>query len=219
MNIKNLKAIHRLLIGFILSVTGYFIAEKFIGKGGLLSIMIAWILFCVIILSFDWWIFLTTSPSEIRRQAKQQDESTIITFVIVLVSVLASLTGVFSIIINSGKLGVIATISGIVGMIGAWCLTHTLFAVRYAHLYYGDDENDATKIAGGLDFPEEDEKPDFMDFAYFSFVIGMTFQVSDIAITDKRLRRLALLHSIISFAFNTFIVALTINIIAGLSGK
>jgi len=219
MHIKKLKAIHRLLIGFILSVAGYFIASHFMAMRGLVSVMIAWVLFCVIVLSLDWTIFFKTSPAEIRTQAKQQDESAVITFIIVLLSVLASLTGVFSIVINGDGSNVLATLSGIGGMIGSWCLTHTLFTVRYAHLYYGDDENDATKHAGGLCFPSKNEKPDFLDFAYFAFVIGMTFQVSDVEIAEKKLRRLVLMHSIISFAFNTFIVALTINIIAGLSGK
>jgi uncharacterized membrane protein len=70
--------------------------------------------------------------------------------------------------------------------------------------------------AGGLVFPDDD-KPGYSDFAYFSFVLGMTFQVSDIQITSKRLRRIALLHGILSFGFNTIIVALTINVIAGLT--
>lgn len=67
---------------------------------------------------------------------------------------------------------------------------------------------------GGLNFPDE-PRPDFLDFAYFSFVPGMTFQVSDVGISSKILRQPALLHGLISFAFNTIIVALTINIIAG----
>lgn len=219
MRIKNVKAIHRLLIGFILSVAGYFLAERWNDESKSLSIMIAWVLFCVIILSLDWITFFTTSPSQIRQQAREQDESAIAIFVIVLISVVASLTGVFTIIVGRDDNAVLPLLSGIGGMIGSWCITHTLFALRYAHLYYGDDEEDASKHAGGLNFPEENEQPDFLDFAYFSFVIGMTFQVSDVEITNKRLRRLVLLHSLISFAFNTFIVALTINIIAGLSEK
>jgi uncharacterized membrane protein len=89
--------------------------------------------------------------------------------------------------------------------------------MRYAHLFYGDHHNkDADKIGSGLEFPG-DEKPDFIDFAYFSFVLGMTFQVSDVEISSRKIRRLSLLHSLIAFIFNTVIVALTINALAGLS--
>jgi uncharacterized membrane protein len=76
--------------------------------------------------------------------------------------------------------------------------------------------------AGGLDFPNDSEQneysdnPDFLDFAYFAFVVGMTFQVSDVEVTSKRFRRFVLLHGLISFVYNTVIVALTINTLAGL---
>jgi uncharacterized membrane protein len=71
---------------------------------------------------------------------------------------------------------------------------------------------------GGLDFLNE-KRPDYLDFAYFSFVIGMTFQVSDVTVSSSRIRRLVLLHGLISFLFNTIIVALSINIIAGMVQK
>lgn len=82
------------------------------------------------------------------------------------------------------------------------------------HVYYGDSDEDH-KQDGGLDFPN-DETPDYLDFAYFSFVVGMTCQVSDVATSSKRMRRLALMHGVISFAYNTFILALLINTVSGL---
>ncbi len=88
--------------------------------------------------------------------------------------------------------------------------------MRYAHIYYGDHKTNPGVHTGGLVFPNED-KPDYLDFAYFSFIVGMTFQVSDVVITLARLRKLVLLHSILAFGFNTVIVALTINVIASLS--
>lgn len=93
----------------------------------------------------------------------------------------------------------------------AWSLTHTVFGLRYAHTFYGDsDDPDADEHARGLDFPSE-PMPNYMDFAYFSFVIGMTFQVSDVQITSREMRQLVLVHGILSFAFNTVILALAIN--------
>ena len=97
----------------------------------------------------------------------------------------------------------------------SWLLIHTRFAFHYAHRYYNICKQQDTQIDGGLDFPGERE-PDYLDFAYFSFVIGTTFQVSDVEITSRTLRRTVLVHGLLSFALNTFVVALTINIIAGL---
>jgi uncharacterized membrane protein len=98
-------------------------------------------------------------------------------------------------------------------LIMSWLLAHVVFAVRYAHEWY--DSDDKGNLRRGLDFPG-DTQPDYMDFLYFSIVLGMTFQVSDVQITARRLRRLALLHGLVSFLYNTIIVALTVNIAAGL---
>jgi uncharacterized membrane protein len=98
-------------------------------------------------------------------------------------------------------------------LILSWLLTHVVFAVRYAHEWYDSDGDGA--LRRGLDFPG-DNQPDYMDFLYFSLVLGMTFQVSDVQITGRGPRRLALLHGLISFLYNTVIIALTVNIAAGL---
>ena len=100
------------------------------------------------------------------------------------------------------------------GILLSWTLVHTTFCFHYAHLYY-DNEKGTINNAEGLEFPKE-KHPDYIDFAYFSFVIGMTFQVSDIEVSARKIRRLALLHGLLSFILNTFVVALTINLIAGL---
>ena len=96
----------------------------------------------------------------------------------------------------------------------SWLMTHTTFAFRYAHEYYEIDP-DGSGIAGGLEFPGE-RRPDYLDFMYFSLVLGMTFQVSDVQITARKFRRLAAAHGLLSFLFNTIILALTVNIAAGL---
>jgi uncharacterized membrane protein len=95
----------------------------------------------------------------------------------------------------------------------SWLMTHTVFAYRYAHEYYerGDDGH----VSGGLSFPDEQE-PDYWDFFYFALVLGMTFQVSDVQITSRKLRRLAAAHGLLGFLFNTVILALSVNIGASL---
>jgi uncharacterized membrane protein len=213
--VNKLRAVHKLLISVVLAVIAYALSGLLIDNT-LARFLFAWNAFCLTMISLDWIIFFTSSHLDIRKQARAQDGSTFATFLIVLICILSSLAAVFSIVINRDSDNITDLLLGIGGMIGSWCLMHTLFAVRYAHTYYDDDKNDATKHAAGLNFPD-DEKPDFLDFAYFAFVIGMTFQVSDVEITEKKLRRLVLVQSVISFAFNTFIVALVINIIAGFS--
>ena len=98
-------------------------------------------------------------------------------------------------------------------VVGAWLLTNASFTLRYAHLYF---RNDGTG-EGGLKFPG-DEVPDAWDFAYFAFTIGMCFQVSDVVITSKLIRRAALAHSLLSFAFNTIIIGMALNLFFGLLG-
>jgi uncharacterized membrane protein len=93
----------------------------------------------------------------------------------------------------------------------SWTLIHTVFAVHYAHAFYGDGSAPGPDDAGGLLFPGGDQSPDFWDFFYFSLVLGMTCQVSDVQITGKHMRRLASVHGALSFFFNTVILALTIN--------
>ena len=96
----------------------------------------------------------------------------------------------------------------------SWLLTQVVFALRYAHEFY-QRTGDALDVDGGLEFPSEDQ-PDYWDFAYFAFVLGMTFQVSDVQITSRKLRRLATLHGLLGFVFNTVIVALTVNLASSL---
>ena len=92
----------------------------------------------------------------------------------------------------------------------SWTFIHVIFALHYAHEYYGEGAK-----GGGLSFPGDD-RPDYWDFVYFSFVIGMTFQVSDVQVTSKLLRRIVVAHGVLSFFFSVTILALAVNLAAGL---
>jgi uncharacterized membrane protein len=98
----------------------------------------------------------------------------------------------------------------LVSVIVAWALTHTSYTLRYAHLYYRDDKEGE----GGLAFAG-DRKPDDFDFAYFAYTIGMCFQVSDVAISSPQIRRAVLGHALLSFVYNTVILALALNLFFG----
>jgi uncharacterized membrane protein len=102
--------------------------------------------------------------------------------------------------------------ASLIAVISAWFLTHTAFTLRYAHLYYRDDEEGV----GGLSLPG-DAAPAYLDFAYFAFTIGMCFQVSDVQVTSPQIRRTVLLHATMSFAYNTVIVAFVLNLIFNLA--
>jgi uncharacterized membrane protein len=97
---------------------------------------------------------------------------------------------------------------GVVSVALSWLLVHTVFTLRYARTYYGAPE-------GGIDF-NEDDPPNYLDFAYLSLTIGMTFQVSDTNLTTKAMRRVALIHALLSYLFGAVIVALVINVVSSL---
>ncbi len=103
---------------------------------------------------------------------------------------------------------------GVLTIVLSWFMLHVIYAVHYAHLYYDPAERKDNKPRGGVAFPETKE-PDYWDFVYFSFVIGMTCQVSDVPVNERGFRHLVTAHGIISFFYNTVVVALAVNIAAG----
>jgi uncharacterized membrane protein len=184
------------------------------------QLVISWNVFAAATVVLAWMVMLTEDPYEMRRNASLQDASRTFLFVVVVSAATVSLFAVFILLGSSknlapGRFAEHVTLS-VAAIALSWLLVHTLFSLRYAHLYFvGADSQVRDKIKGGLVFPD-DGIPDYLDFAYFSFVIGMTCQVSDVQISSKRLRRLAMIHGLIAFAFNTAILALFVNIIAGL---
>jgi len=151
-----------------------------------------------------------------RLRAAQNDPGRNVVLSVTILSAAAGLAGAISIlgkgpnVRTPSELG-FAIAVGIAGAIIGWCLTHSTYALRYAHLFYRDDGTPCD----GLTFPRTPE-PDDYDFLYFSFVIGMTFQVSDVQVNDPGIRRMVLAHGIVSFAYNTAILALGVNLISNL---
>jgi uncharacterized membrane protein len=149
---------------------------------------------------------------EIRRRAAMEDEGAIGILVLTGGAALASFG---AIIAELGSLPGNTTrlprqlILAVLTILLSWAFTHVIFALHYAHEYYGEDGG----RGGGLVFPGGEE-PDYWDFVYFSFVIGMTSQVSDVAVSSKAIRRTAVAHGVFSFVFNVALLALTVNIAA-----
>jgi uncharacterized membrane protein len=180
-------------------------------------ILFTWISFASTIILMDWIIIVTSHPREVRKIAKMQDSSRTVIFLFVIAASLASMGAIIFLLKSSkGAEKNEHILLAITAVIVSWWLVHTIFSLLYAHLYYDTDTDDGEELKeGGLDFPTKDD-PDYLDFVYFSFVIGMTFQVSDVTISSRHIRRFVLLHALMSFAFNTAILALSINVISGL---
>jgi uncharacterized membrane protein len=193
-------------------------------KSGPVQVMSAWVCFSLVMLAISWTIMLTAHPREIMAIAKNQDLSRTLLFLIILVASFVSLVTIVLMLRelpHPGEKGYYFSVFlSIASVACSWFLIHTIFTSHYAHLFYTckTDEEIDKEHRGGLEFPDE-KAPDYRDFAYFSFVIGMTFQVSDVVVTSGIIRRRVLLHGLISFLFNTIIIAVSINIIAGLIHK
>lgn len=155
-------------------------------------------------------LFNRASPSHMRSQAQALDTGRwgVLWGGVLLSAVVLAALGNELHAARGGGLPELAV--GVLSVVLSWLFFNVMFAIHYAHGYYGDfGEKHA-----GLEFPDTPE-PDYWDFAYFSIVIGMTFQVSDVQITSRVLRRMVLMHSVIAFFFNVFIIAVTVNIVAG----
>jgi len=214
-----LPSIYKLLVSFFVAAI-ITVCLWSVKMEGMTRVMIGWDSFSICMIVISALIFSSMRPRQIRVLAKQEDAGRIIVFFIVLAATLGSLFGVLLLLQNKEpwQLGKrLETAIYLTGVICSWVLLHTMFAYRYALLYYGEHPLDPDSHTVGLQIPNE-LWPDYLDFAYFAFVIGMTFQVSDIEISSRLIRRVALVHGLLSFLFNTVIVALTINVIVDLRG-
>jgi uncharacterized membrane protein len=212
--LAKLNAVHRLLIGVSLAVPSYFLLI-WLGIKPVTGIMMSWDIFSLLMIITIWTIFFNIPENKINILAQREDESRTVIFFIVVISLLLSLFGIVILLNNTSAKWINPSLHEPVSLLSvalSWIMLHTIFTIHYAHLYYDDDNQQIGVCTEGIDFPG-DKKPDYLDFAYFSFVIGMTFQVSDATISDRKIRRLVLVHSVLSFLFNTIIVALTISLI------
>lgn len=214
----HLDARIRLGIGFIFAAAAWFaLQQRALASTAIIS---AWDAFAFVTLALEWLSISRTPQKQIRRIAQAQDPSRFFVFIFVVVAACAALFAVaFLLRVHKDAAQTHLTLHVLLSLatIGlSWLLVHTAFAFHYAHIFYGDNDEPAQdRHAGGLDFPGK-HPPDYFDFAYYSFVIGMTFQVSDVQITSQRLRRLGLIHGVLSFAFNTVILAMFINTVTSL---
>lgn len=155
------------------------------------------------------------TPESTMRYARLEDEGLSLIALLTLAAVGFSLTAIITVVTSAETIEGFALIAAIISVPLGWLTVHTSVALHYARLYYAEEEDGGSHE--GLNFPC-DEDPDVLDFLYFSLVLGMTAQTSDIEITGRRMRRSALAHSVVSFFYNTVILALTVNVAVQIAG-
>lgn len=214
---QRLGAMQRLGLALVIAIVAY------VGQPDSISwhtrVVASWDLGAIVYLALAWWLIVHAGTRETRGHASAQDQSS---YVIFLFVVSAACTSIVAIGFVSGTIKGLAfwaktwhlTLT-VAALLSSWLLIQTVFTFHYARRYYDRARQNAAEPAE-LVFPGNRE-PDYLDFAYFSFVIGMTSQVSDVAATSRRMRRLVLVHSLLAFVFNIAVLALSINIIAGAS--
>ncbi len=179
-------------------------------------VLAGWDVGIALYLGLTYPMVLRADVARIRKRASEQDEGA---FAILLLTIVATLASMVAIVVELGGLkqappgdAIAHVLLAAATILLSWSFVHMIFSLHYAHEYYGERRDG--KI-GGLKFPGE-AKPDYWDFLYFSLVIGMTSQVSDIAVTSKVMRRIVAIHGALSFFFNLTVLALTVNMISNL---
>lgn len=181
-------------------------------------LLVGWDVGVVVYLVLAFEMMATSKVHTIRERAGRQDEGRIAILVLTVAAALASLAAILVELGTSGSgaggsgaggRGAARLVVATLTILLSWTFIHTMFALHYAHDFYGEAEH-----GDGLLFPGGEPEPDYWDFVYFSFVIGMTSQVSDVGITSKQIRRAVAAHGIVAFMFNAALLALTVNIAA-----
>jgi uncharacterized membrane protein len=175
-------------------------------------LLVGWDIGSALYLVLAFHMMARSDVHRIRHRAASQDEGQFAILVLTVAAALASLAAIV-VLLGSSAAGrqarhlALATVT----ILLSWAVIHTIFALHYAHEFY---DGSVGPGRGKLAFPGGDEEPDYWDFVYFSFVIGMTSQVSDVGITSKEIRRTVTAHGVVAFLFNAALLALTVNIAA-----
>ena len=211
--ISHLRASTRVGIALVASVLTFVLLPNSLSLE--VRMVATWDGFAVAALALTWTTITTLRPEQIRRLARREDASRFAALVLVVLGASAALLAVVVLLQSTMTMRSAAKLEAVVLALSAvalaWALIHTVFTLRYAHLFYDTPDGEAA-----LDFPGAVLEPDYFDFAYFAFIIGMTAQTADVSIRGRSIRRTALLHGVVAFAFNTAVVALSIGVLTTL---
>ncbi|WP_029523878.1 DUF1345 domain-containing protein [Polaromonas glacialis] len=179
--------------------------------------LLGWSVGVAVYLALAWWLCERFDAQRTRERAQAQDEPSVVLFFLMLLASMACVAAIVVVMQQgkdySGTERSMHIALSVVALIASWLFIQTIFAFRYAHRYYQEARRNepggpGLQFPGGLD-------PDYFDFLYYAHVVGMTSQVSDVQVTSREMRRLTLVHSVLSFGFNMLVLALSINVVAG----
>jgi len=155
-----------------------------------------------------WVVLWPMDAAATRSTVQREDFQPVAEEVVIVAAALAGLVGIVVLLVGGSGSGRAAAATATAGVFMVWAALHLMYATRYAHLYYG-------AAGGGIDF-NSDEEPTYRDFLYFSYNLGMTYQVSDTSVSSTTIRAVALRHCLLSYVFGTVVLATTINLVAGI---
>jgi|SRR5580658_3376991 uncharacterized membrane protein len=207
-----------LAIGTVTGIACYFLATPLLARD-ITRLLVSWDLGVVVFVSLALWAMRQCPADEMKSRAIGHDEGRHVVLVLALSAAGASIAAIVAELSGAKSRGQVFELYSVALTIGtialSWFFVHLVFAFHYAHAYYLATELADADPRRGLDFPDDDA-PDYWDFLYFALVIGSTAQTADVNIHSKGIRRTATVHGVISFAFNTAILATMINLASGL---
>jgi uncharacterized membrane protein len=202
----------RLFLSILTGVAlGVLLPVYFADIRGVTRLLVGWDVGIALYLALAYWMIAHSGASQTQRRSFQQDEGGFAILVGTIVAAAASVGAVFAWLEAATRAETFAPRSLIflfVTILLSWAFIHTMFALHYAHEFYSGRR----KKGVGLIFPH-DPKPDYWDFVYLAFSIGTSFEVSDVAITSKRIRRTVMVQGVVSFFFNVTLIALTVGLV------
>ncbi|RYX95154.1 MAG: DUF1345 domain-containing protein [Comamonadaceae bacterium] len=179
--------------------------------------LLGWCIGVAFYLFLVWRLCKSFDADRTRQRIQKQDEPSAVLLMLMLLATAACVVAITIVIQQAKSLsGVDRALQvglSVVALAMSWLFIQTVFAFRYAHRYYQEEKSGGAN-GGGLLFPGDDKDPDYFDFLYYAYVVGMTSQVSDVQATSREMRRLTLAHSVLSFGFNMLVLALSINVVA-----
>lgn len=204
-------------LAIFVGIVGAFAAARLVPVASEVPWLAGWLAYNLTYLTIAWQLIVRLDAHSTRRRAQRSDPGSVALFTLVAAAACASVVAV-ALAVDTGRAmqglarwGYLAI--AMLSLAASWLLLQTAFALHYARVFYQRGQ-DGGETEGGLNFPGSID-PDYLDFVYFSAIVGMTSQVSDVAVTGRRMRRLTLLHGLLSFAFNLIVLAMAVNVFAG----
>ncbi len=208
------RAIVRVALSLALGIAGYLVTTGRLP--GHAAALVGWNAGALCLLGLTWAVIVPADARTTRNLAGSEDPSRTLVYGIALVASGSSLVAATILVGEAHRLGpdLARIVAGLclLAVATSWTMTNTAFAMRYARLYYRED----AEGIGGIELPGK-QPPAYFDFAYVEFTVGMCFQVSDVCVTSRQIRRTVLLHAAISFGYNTVILAFVLNLVFGVA--